>query len=189
MAALSEQPEFSVYLRTIIAAISDKPEHCVIDAVALGAWGRPRATYDVDLLVLSDARDEDRLASSLRPHGFEIDRDWQTHNPLESGRVLRFRHSGFPAYPLDLIFPVDAHDHETLLRRQRVSFMDLSLWVCTSEDLILLKLKAGRPRDFDDAASVLKNPHVRVDLPYMRTWADRLGLRDELHYLLQETQT
>ena len=61
----------------------------------------------------------------------------------------------------------------------------LSLSVASPEDLILLKLKAGRPTDFDDVISIVKNPRLQLDLAYLRSWADRLGLHGELHYVLQ----
>lgn len=53
------------------------------------------------------------------------------------------------------------------------------------EDLILLKLKAGRPTDFEDALGIVMNPHLQLDLAYLREWADRLGLQGELRYVLQ----
>ena len=57
------------------------------------------------------------------------------------------------------------------------------------EDLILLKLKAGRPHDFEDALGVFKNPHVHVDLDYLWGWANQLGLHGELSYVLHAADT
>ena len=42
-------------LRTAIEALSNPPlPFCLIGALALGAHGKPRATYDIDLLILAD---------------------------------------------------------------------------------------------------------------------------------------
>jgi hypothetical protein len=61
----------------------------------------------------------------------------------------------------------------------------VAVWIATPEDLILMKLKASRPHDFEDALGIVKNPYLQLDLPYLWSWADRLGLQGELHYVLQ----
>ena len=52
------------------------------------------------------------------------------------------------------------------------------------EDLIVMKLKAGRPHDFEDAVSVLGAQKGRLDEKYMADWARRIGVSDELTYIL-----
>jgi len=56
--------------------------------------------------------------------------------------------------------------------------------MATSEDLILLKLKACRDHDMVDARSIVHRQATRLDLDYLWRWADRLGLQSELHYVL-----
>jgi hypothetical protein len=56
-------------------------------------------------------------------------------------------------------------------------------WVASPEDLILQKLKVGRPRDFEDAATVLARQHRQIDLEYLYLWAERLGIVGELNYI------
>ena len=68
---------------------------------------------------------------------------------------------------------------------QKTTLLGVSFPVVSAEDLILLKLKAGRPTDFDDVISVIKNPRLQLDLNYLWNWADRLALQGELHYVLQ----
>ena len=41
--------------------------------------------------------------------------------------------------------------------------------------MILMKLKAGRPRDFEDAVGVLVVQREMLDEAYMVDWARRLG--------------
>lgn len=52
-----------------------------------------------------------------------------------------------------------------------------------------MKLKVGRPRDFEDAIVVLVEQRDTVDEAYMTRWAERLGIADELAYLLREGGT
>lgn len=49
-----------------------------------------------------------------------------------------------------------------------------------------MKLKAGRPYDFGDVATVIVRQGDRLDLEYMLRWARRLGIESELAYILDQ---
>lgn len=182
----AEQSPLAVYLRRVIEALPQPASpYCVVGALAVNAWGRVRTTQDIDLLVLSDEAARAAVTDSLIAHGFHPDTRWLEHNPMARDRVLRLSHPASPGIPLDLLFSSDAHEESVLARRRPLHLLGLSLWVCSPEDLILLKLKASRPHDFEDALSIVKNPHLKLDLPYLWNWADRVGLHEELHYVLQ----
>lgn len=51
------------------------------------------------------------------------------------------------------------------------------------DDLILQKLKVGRPRDFEDAVTVMARVPAELDRAYLRRWARRLGVTAELAYV------
>ena len=48
------------------------------------------------------------------------------------------------------------------------------------DDLVLMKLKAGRPHDFEDALSVVMAQRQAINEPYMVECTRRLGIADEL---------
>jgi hypothetical protein len=52
------------------------------------------------------------------------------------------------------------------------------------EDFVLQKLKVGRPRDFEDAVSVIERFRERLDRRYLERWAGRLGVLAELDYVM-----
>ncbi len=177
---------FADYLHAVINALPQPaPPYCLIGALAVNAWGRLRTTQDVDLLVLSDETAKIQLTGSLIAHGFQLDARWIEHIPMAKDRVLRMNHPSHPGIPLDLIFSADAHEAEVLTRRQAMPFLHVPTWVCSPEDLIILKLKASRPHDFEDALGIVKNPRLQLDLSYLWHWADRLGLHGELQYVFQ----
>lgn len=173
-------------LRAVLDALAPpSPMYCLIGALAVNAWGRVRSTQDIDLLVLSQGTNRERLVKALAAHGFHPDAAWVAHNPLAQDRVLRLGHPSYAGIPLDLIFSSDPHEESLLSRTRVMGFLSLSVPVCSPEDLILLKLKAGRPHDFEDALGIVKNPHLQLDLAYMWNWVDRLGLCGELRYVLE----
>jgi len=141
----------------------DAPPYCVIGALAVGAWGRPRATQDIDLLILLEESTQPAFTGRLESAGFILDEEWVR---------------------VDLMIPGDVHEREALTRRVSLTIEGLPVWMATSEDLILLKLKACRDHDLVDAQSVVHRQATRLDLDYLWRWADRLGLQSELHYVL-----
>ena len=40
------------------------------------------------------------------------------------------------------------------------------------------------PRDFDDVMGIVGNAGASLDLDYLWSWAERVGLQSELHYVL-----
>lgn len=181
-----EQGRLAGYLQAVIEALPQPaPPYCLVGALAVNAWGRIRTTQDIDLLVLSQESVRSELVGSLSSQGFQLDTAWVERNPMAKDRVLRLGHPRHPGIPLDLLFSADPHEETALARRRTLDLLGVSVCVCSPEDLILMKLKASRPHDFEDALGIIKNRHLQLDLSYLWTWADRLGLQGELHYVLQ----
>lgn len=135
----------------------------------------------MDFLVLVDDGELSRLSDRMMRGGFELDETWLKWNPMLRGSQLRFQFHGIM---VDLLRPRDPHDQQ-IFRRKRKSRMDgRYYWVVSPEDFIIQKLKVGRPRDFEDALSVLERSGDTLDRRYLRRWAGRTGVSAELHYIL-----
>jgi hypothetical protein len=182
----ADQSPLAGFLKAVIEALpSPTPPYCLIGALAVNAWGRVRATQDIDLLIRSHQPARSDLIDTLVVRGFQPDTTWIERNPMAKDVVIRLSHPSHPGIPLDLLFATDPQSELALARRRLLQLFGVSLWTCSPEDLIILKLKAGRPHDFEDALGIVKNPHLQLDLAYLWNWADRLGLQGELHYVLQ----
>lgn len=157
--------------------------YAVIGAIALAAWGRPRATQDLDLLVgLDPGVGAERLREIGPSLGLAVDREWADWNPALRDLQVRLRRGTFV---IDLLLPRDAHDRKALARRRRRRLQDAPLLVIAPEDYVLQQLKVMRGRSLEDAAAVLAERGRGFDLGYTRRWASRLGVRAELEYLLR----
>ncbi len=154
----------------------------VIGAWALSVWGKPRATADLDFLVLVKEEELDRLSAFMTRIGMEPDEVWQQWNPLLRGSQARFQYRGVT---VDFLCPRDRHDQEIFRHRRKRRLGKQYCWVVSSEDFILQKLKVGRPRDFEDALSVVERLGEKLDRNYLREWAGRLGVAAELAYVMK----
>jgi hypothetical protein len=80
-------------------------------------------------------------------------------------------------------------------QRERLPYVLIGAWALaawgrprSTNDLdFLQKLKVGRPRDFEDAVSVLEQLKDKLDRRYLEHWARKLGVTEELSYILAET--
>ncbi len=166
--------------RAVAALRRQRVAHALIGAWAVGVWGRPRATLDLDFLVLVEGRALDALAEQMRRDGLSVDAEWRLWNPLLTGIQVRL---AIGTMAIDLLTPRDAHDRRALSRSRRKRIGGRFCRVVAPDDLVLQKLKVGRPRDFEDAVTVLERSQAEIDRAYLRRWVRRLGLTAELSYI------
>ncbi len=182
---MSEALEGSSLLATLKAFLHTLPDpaptHCLIGGLALGAWGQVRATQDLDFLMFIEEDRRSWLLNTLSSHNFSVDAQWADAKPMLRGIMTRL---WYGPHSIDILEPRDAHDQETLSRRQAIQLGEQNVWVAGPEDLLLLKLKAGRSQDLTDALSIIVRQGKSLNLDYLRSWADSLGFQGELHYLL-----
>lgn len=169
-------------LERIVASFRQaRVPYVLIGAWALTAWGRPRATNDLDFLVLVNEADLQRLGDRISQKGCKLDETWQEWNPMLKGFQLRLQDQGIT---VDLLRPRDPHDQQIFQRKRKKRLDGRYYWIVSAEDFVLQKLKVGRPRDFEDAASIVERFYGRLDHEYLTYWARRLGVSEELHYLM-----
>lgn len=182
----SRPPTFSDTFYSLLGCLEESGiRYGLIGAMALGVWGTSRATQDVDCLVWSDEKQRAVLDEKLQRRRFVLDTQWTDRNPMLREWCVRYWQGPFP---VDLLSPRDEYDREALQRRRRKRIDNKPVWVVAPEDLILLKLKAGRPRDFEDVISVVLRQGNKLDAEYMKNWAKRLGLWEELMYSLTQAK-
>lgn len=111
-------------------------------------------------------------------------------NVFKEERIALLRGSQLRLHALgvtvDLMRPRDIHDRELFRRKRKKRIGDRLYWIVAPEDFILQKLKVGRPRDFEDALSVLTRSGGKLDRAYIRRWVTRLGITREWKYLLSQ---
>ena len=156
----------------------------VIGGAAMVLRARPRPTFDVDLVVQATRADLDSILAVAATLGFALIDDPAARELAEEGLVQLDGPSGeTESLGADLIF-VDSPYLERVVRRATVMEGPFSVPIATPEDLLLLKLEAGRPIDLDDAIALKDVYEAELDRQYLREQGDLLGLRGKLESLL-----
>lgn len=150
--------------------------HMLTGAFAVSFYGVPRSTRDVDVVVGVDGGNP--TLKLIRRLDGVVRFDPQIHfDTLTWGH----RQVGTTATdpPLQVeVFELFADDfvQEQFDRRRQFfdSRLQRTIWLPTPEDLIVQKIRWGRPKDLDDARDVLAVQGVdALDLERIQMWCDR----------------
>ena len=132
MAGISEGRIATLLSRVVACFRSERVSYVLIGAWTLAVWGRPRATNDVDFLVLVKEEDFGRLSERMTQAGMALDETWTKWNPMLRGVQLRFQFQGIS---VDLLRPRDAHDRQIFQRRRRKRLDGHSCWLVAPKAL------------------------------------------------------
>lgn len=127
-------------------------EFFFIGGLVIQVWGRNRLTDDIDVTVFTNLENEQefisKLLSRFDPKFSDADQFALTHRVLPM-----YTKSGIG---IDLTLGGLSDLSEPLRRASYQKFTeDVSLKVCSAEDLIILKTFAGRPQDWIDVETVI----------------------------------
>ncbi|MFN0056785.1 MAG: hypothetical protein ACKV0T_31965 [Planctomycetales bacterium] len=156
----------------------------LMGGIAVAAWQHVRNTRDVDVLVGVRPPDDPQFLDQLKKAGFKFLRDPPILF-LGDSRILQLSYEP-PGKFLDVrvdLFFADTELHRSALERRieiTLPGMDEPTSILSCEDLILMKLLAGRLLDKSDAAYLLRFNKDELDLEYLRRWAAQLSLDGEL---------
>lgn len=134
-------------LLTALRADGQIDGFALIGGLAVSAWSPPRATMDVDLLVLAKTENLDHLVQAL----------------CDAGMNAELRRGGFDdpvpflirADFLDIVVATKKYEAEAVEQSIAVNIAGRDIPVASPEYLIILKLKAGGPRDLLDVKELL----------------------------------
>ena len=174
------------FLKLVIEALSAAGvEYLIGGAIAEWAWGEPRATQDLDLVVNIPLKSVNRLSKELAKRDMLIPAGIILDNILEDRADIPINaihmYSGFKA---DL-YPVREGDElrqSAFQRRKQVDYGPPigKVYIHSPEDLILYKLMyfglSQQSKHSRDIAAILKSKKNELDMDYIEQWSARLGL-------------
>ena len=135
----------------------------VVGGLANAVWGEPRSTRDVDLKVYIGERS---------PHEFStlVAEEFAPATPMPGRPTLIVSIAVLPDVTVDFLIAIPGYEEEVLARARSFRFGEMSLPVCSPEDLVIQKVIADRPKDWADIEGVLIEQRGRLDQAYIRTW-------------------
>jgi predicted nucleotidyltransferase len=135
----------------------NKVKYLLVGGWAVGIYGNPRATKDIDFLIAVDNANLKKLQKAMHEFGaptidMSIFKD--------KGNFFRM---GRPPIQIDIITDATGIDMKSsYLRRQVIEVGGLEISVISKQDLIANKKASGRHRDLDDVEILEKSEKGKI---------------------------
>lgn len=184
---MTDQPlDITAFLKLILDALkASKVEYLIGGAIAEWAWGEPRATQDLDIVINLPVKAISRFSKELEKRNMLVPADIILDTMMEDRADIPLNaihmYSGLKA---DLYLMRDGDELRQGAFRRRL-LVDYGppigeIYVHSPEDLILYKLMylglSGQPKHARDIAAILKAKKDQLDYGYIESWVVRLGL-------------
>lgn len=194
-----ETLSYEDFVRQVIAAVEAAGVAYMIGgAVAAWAWGEPRASLDLDLVVDIPLEAVGQLSKELEKRDMLVPEEIILDIILEDKADLPVNaihmHSGYKA---DL-YPLREGDELRVSAFERRQKIDLGeplgeIYLHSPEDLIIYKLwfysLSKQTKHIRDITSVVMTLAEDLDFDYIEGWADKMGLTSIWGDLLARIRT
>lgn len=133
--------------RSITEALNEaRIDYAVCGGWAMAIHGLPRATMDIDILVLAD--DVKRIWEIAQTLGYDVE-GLPLHFDIEIRRISKIDRETKKLITLDLLL-VGGNLADVWTNRERMSWKEGETWVVSRAGLIKMKKLAGREQDMLD---------------------------------------
>ncbi len=127
----------------------NKVKYLLVGGWAVGLYGNPRTTGDIDFLIAVDDDNLEKLESALVGFGAP---SIEIAHFKEAGNFFRM---GRPPIQIDIITEADGIDMDKCYaRRETIEIDGIPVSLISKQDLIINKKASGRLRDLADAESL-----------------------------------
>ena len=141
-------------------------DYFVLGGLAVGVLGEPRFTGDLDLDIFIAKTEIPGFLKKVKREGFRLNMKEALDHVEQFGtfRLLREK------LPIDVILASTELEQAALRRRKRLALFGRKMWFPSPEDLILLKIIPGRPKDLMDAESIVLRYKGKLEIAYLEKW-------------------
>jgi predicted nucleotidyltransferase len=157
--------------------------YMIVGSYASGAYGEPRLTQDIDIVIDIDWPQARQLCAAFPPAEFYVSLEAALQAARQPGAQFNVLHPSSGNKIDFMIARRDAWGIGQLSRRQRMQLLPgREGYAARPEDIIIAKMlyyhEGGSEKHLRDIAGILKVSGDIVDREYVAGWAERLDLAD-----------
>lgn len=159
-----EKPSLINLIKEIITALNSQNIHYALSGgIANIAWGIPRATQDIDILISISKIKLPSLLELFFSLGFKGD----MKNLILTAQKEYFLRLEHRAFALEIFLPAIPYHNQILKRRVKYDFENIPAWFISLEDLVILKFLFHRSKDLADIKGILATRLHDIDTNYI----------------------
>ena len=172
-------------IKTIRFLEREKVPHFILGGVAVGVLGEPRFTLYIDLDIFVERENLGLFLKRAKDGPFQFNVKEAMVNAEKFG-TFRLSCDGVQ---VDMILASTVLEESALRRRKQAVLFGRKIFFPTAEDLVLLKLIPGRPKDLIDVESICIRNKGKLDTGYLRGWAQKICDESEDFRVLRQLKT
>lgn len=177
-------------LKKIISVLQKfKIKYVIIGGIAASILGKPRATIDVDVVIIITPEKIEDFIQALRLCGFKISKDSQEKIVQRLRRLLpvkiRFKHN----FSVDLRLASYSIDKEAIRRALPVRIFGMNMPIATPEDIIVYKIARFEDIDKADIKAIIHRFAKKLDLNYIQKSARKLAEETKENKIIDNLKT
>ena len=163
---------------------SEKIPYMFVGAIAIGYYGIPRTTQDLDVVVIIPQDKIQKFAEYFQSRDF--------YCTAEDVKAAFNERSHFGVFDNESPFRIDVKgiynefDQQSFLRRVPVESFNRQIWLCTPEDAIISKLMYGSPKDILDAKGILMRQKDNLDYNYLTKYSKVYKVNEDYKKILKD---
>lgn len=168
---MASRPEadFAALIARLARALVDRRlPFMVIGGQAVLLHGEPRVTADIDITLAASPAQVDDVIAVCAVAGLTV----LPTDPADFvGQTFVLPAAdGTTGIRVDFIFTTTEYEAQAIGRAVPVDVAGVNVPFASAEDLLIHKLFAGRPRDLEDAAGIVRRKGAEVDWAYVHRW-------------------
>ena len=144
-----------------------KIPYMVFGGQAVMVYGEPRFTQDIDITLGVELSESERVLTAIDSLGLapliddpvEFLKQTFVLPVVDADSTIR----------IDLVFSLSGFEREAIKRAKQITLNGIRVAFVSAEDLIILKMIAGRVRDLEDVRGVLAKT-VKLQRPHIVRW-------------------
>ncbi len=123
---------------------NNKVKFLVVGAYAMGVYGCPRATGDIDLWVMASTENSEKVYNALKDFGAPL-HQIDNHTFNKPSVVFQI---GVAPRRIDILTKIDGVEFDTAYeKRNEVNIEGMTIPFISLKDLVINKLSTGRQKD------------------------------------------
>jgi len=155
---------FKCALRKVVDFLDKEGlQYALIGGIANQIWGQARFTYDIDFKILVPSLDYELVRTVLTRAFPNPGRPDLVLPPL----ILSVNVDGII---VDFLLATPGFEEQLIQNAIKHTIDDLSLSICTADDLIIQKAIAGRQKDWQDIEGIVVERLTKLNQNYIEKW-------------------
>jgi len=170
----------------------NKIPYMLTGSIVSSLQGEPRLTHDIDIIIMIVEKDINKISSAFPGEHYYLSESTIKQAIRDKGQfnIISIKEGD----KIDFWILTDKpFDKSRFSRRQKENFLGFEIIVSSPEDTILeklywSKLSGGSEKQFTDALRVFEIQYEKLDIGYLKYWADRLKIAVLLEKIISKAE-